>query len=182
MQDKRVVKEDENGFEVHFKPQKLGAYLALTIGIGLFVIDYILFRGTYFFGEFKFLLYNPLYLFGFIALKLGIAYTVYLTIYTLKSDYIVKLDTEKLSKYSAPIPRLSGNKSILRKDIESWKLVKSKSSTRISSDNPVRVTQIYYNLVIRLKNDREIIFFYSLSYDETYLIKQLLDKYLTNKK
>ncbi len=57
--DSRILKNDETGFEIHFKPQKLGAYIALAIGFGLFVIDYILFRGAYSYGEFGFLLHSP---------------------------------------------------------------------------------------------------------------------------
>jgi len=176
--DLRISKNDNNGFEIHFKPQKFGAYLALTFAFSFLIIDYVLFRGTYLYGEFKFLLYNPIYLLSFIALKLALIYTVYLVIYTFKSDYIVKLDNEKLSKFSAPIPRLRGNKTISRNDIESYKVEKSTTTTRASQISYTRTTQKYYNLRVKLKNEEEFTFFFSLLQDETNLIKKLLDEHL----
>jgi len=176
--DKRIFKDDENGFEVHFKPLKLGAYVALMIGIGLIVIDYGLFKNAWSIGYFKYMMRNPLYLLGFFGLKLAIIYIIYLVIYTFKSDYIVKLDNKSLSKFSAPIPRLRGNKSILRNDIESYKIEKSSSTTRVSQTSYTRGTQTYYNLRIKLKGKDEFTFFYSLSQDDTHLIKRLLDKHI----
>jgi len=176
--DKKIIQDDENGFEVHFKPLKLGAYIALAIGIGLIIVDFVLFRGYFLYGGFSFLLRLSVYSLGFVALKIGIIYTLYLAAYTLFSDYIVKLDNEKLYKFSAPIPRLGGNKSVLRTDIESYYVLKSTSTTRASQTSYTRITQTYHNLRIKLYSGEEFTFFYSQLKKETYLIKSLLDKHL----
>ena len=176
--NERIIKNDENGFEVHFKPQKLGAYIALAIAFCLMIIDFVLFRGVFMYGGFGFLFRLSLHSLGFIALNLGILYTLYLAVYTMFSDYIVKLDKEKLSKFSAPIPRLYGNKSILRKDIESYHIEKSTSTSRASQLNYTRITQTYHNLRIKLYSGKEFTFFYSLSKNETFLIKRLLNKHI----
>ena len=176
--DPRIFKNDKNGFEVHFKPQKFGAYLALAFSFSFMIIDYVLFKETYIYAEFKFLLYNPIYALGFIALKLAIIYTLYLAIYTFFSNYIVKLDKETLSKFSSPVPRLRGNKSILRNDIENFYLKKGSSSSYAGQDSNVRIKQTYYNLRIKTKDKNEFTFFYSLLQDETNLIKKLLEEHL----
>jgi len=176
--DLRIYKNNRNGFEVRFKPLKLGVYVAITIGLLLFIVDYILFKGAYSYGEFAFLLHKPIYLLGFIALKVAIIYTIYIATYTFMSNFIVKLDKENLSKFSAPIPKLKGNKSIKRNEIESYKLEKISSTTRASQISYTRMTQTYYNLRIKLKGGNEFTFFYSLLQDETNLIKRLLDEHL----
>ena len=176
--DKRIIKNDENGFEVHLKPLKLGAYVALAIAFCLIIIDFVLFRGVFMYGGFGFLFRLSLHSLGLIALNLGILYTLYLAAYTLFSDYIVKLDEEKLSKFSAPIPRFRGNKSVLRNDIESYRVEKSTSTSRASQLNYTSVTQTYHNLRIKLYSGKEFTFFYSHSRNETYLIKRLLDKHI----
>jgi len=176
--DKRIIKDDENGFEVHFKPKKQRAYVILMYGGLLLALDYILFRGLYTFGGFETLLYNPIYALKFIALKLAIIYVIYFTIYILKTNFVIKLDNEKLLNFSAPIPKLRGNKSIMTNDIENYKIGNSAVSGFVSQTTFRRIKQTYYNLRIKLKGKDEFTFFYSLSQDETHLIKRLLDKHL----
>ncbi len=176
--DLRISKNDKNGFEVHFKPLKLGAYVALAIGLLFILADYVLFLGLYKYGELNFLLHNPLQIIEFIAMKIGIVYLIYLAIYTFMSDYIIKLDKENLSKFSAPIPRLGGNKKIKRNSIESYEVKKLKTTSRVNRTSYVRITQIYYNLHIKLKDGKEVKFFTSLTNGDSSLIKRLLDEHI----
>ncbi len=167
--DKRIISNNKQGFEIGFKPLKLGAFIALAFAFGLFIID--MKAGIYFH-------YQLLNILVFIAFKGSILYTLYIAAYTFFSKYIVKLDGKKLSKYYAPIPQLFGNKRIERQEIESYYVKKSSSKVKMNANSNVRTTQTYYNLRIKMKNEKEFTFFYSLSQSETNLIKRLLDQHI----
>lgn len=161
--DERVIINNEQGFEVRFDIQKLGAYVALAFAFGLFIIDYMmyLYIGEYF-------------------MKIAIFFAIYLAIHSLFSKYIVKLSPDKLSSFSAPIPRIFANKSILRNDIEKFYVKKTTSTTRTTNSN-MPVKQTHYNLIIKTKDGKEKSFFQSLSSNETYLLEKLMkEKILVN--
>ena len=164
--DERIVKNDESGFEVHFKFLKLGAFVTGFMTAGVIVIDNVLYLG------------GILGSLSNIAFKILILYGLYLTAYILFSDYIIKLTPVQLLKYSAPIPKLWGNKSISRDDIEDYYIHELKTKSRV---NNTTIRQTYYNLKIKTRTSGEFTFFYSLSRDEVYLVKRLLDEHLSQK-